>query len=155
MHYPERYDPIAFHEYLLANEEWRNCSCEGGEEELPEKLWLLLDPWRCARPGWMGLGTAWDSGSCPCPRQGWNLSIPNHSGVLWKYLGENGQGMLGSGSESSAALVKAVTNTIRANYKTEARVKFKDEEKKERRRSSELQCLFSQGAITCDRAQLS
>uniref|UniRef100_A0A8C0URH5 Thrombospondin type-1 domain-containing protein 7B-like n=1 Tax=Cyanistes caeruleus TaxID=156563 RepID=A0A8C0URH5_CYACU len=32
----------------------------------PEKLWLPLDPCKCARPGWMGLGAPWDSGRCPC-----------------------------------------------------------------------------------------
>lgn len=30
----------------------------------PEKLWLLY-PWKCARPGWMGLGAGWSSGRCP------------------------------------------------------------------------------------------
>uniref|UniRef100_A0A8C3E014 Uncharacterized protein n=1 Tax=Corvus moneduloides TaxID=1196302 RepID=A0A8C3E014_CORMO len=36
----------------------------------PEQLWLPLDPWQCPRPGWTGLGAAWDSGRCPCPWQG-------------------------------------------------------------------------------------
>ena len=30
----------------------------------PEQLWLPLDPWKCPRPGWTGLGTPWDSGRC-------------------------------------------------------------------------------------------
>lgn len=30
---------------------------------------LPLDPCKCPRPGWTGLGAAWDSGNCRC---GWN-----------------------------------------------------------------------------------
>lgn len=41
----------------------------------------------CPRPRWMGLGTTWGSGRCPCPWQGWEWrgfrapSIPNYSGI--------------------------------------------------------------------------
>jgi len=24
-------------------------------------------PWKCSRPGWMGLWATWSSGRCPCP----------------------------------------------------------------------------------------
>ena len=36
----------------------------------PEKMWLLLDPWKCPRPGWMELGELWDNGRCPWQRVG-------------------------------------------------------------------------------------
>ena len=58
----------------------------------PEQLWLPLDPWQCPRPGWSGLGAAWDKGRCPCPWQGWDWmgfkvpSNPNHSMILWLLL---------------------------------------------------------------------
>jgi len=30
-------------------------------------------PWKCTRPGWMGLWATWPCGRCPCPCQGgWN-----------------------------------------------------------------------------------
>ena len=46
----------------------------------PEQLGLPLDPWQCPRPGWtLGLGAAWDSGSCPCPWQGWGGMVLNAS----------------------------------------------------------------------------
>jgi len=35
----------------------------------PEKLWMP-PPWKCSRPGWMGLWATWSSGRCPCPWQG-------------------------------------------------------------------------------------
>jgi len=54
----------------------------------PEKLWLP-HPWKCSRPGWMGLGATWSSGRCPCLWQGgWSRMIfkvpsnPNHSMIL-------------------------------------------------------------------------
>jgi len=34
-----------------------------------EKLWMCL-PWKCPRPGWMGLWTTWCSGRCSCSWQG-------------------------------------------------------------------------------------
>ena len=38
----------------------------------PERLWMP-HPWKCLRPGWMGLWATWSSGGCPCPWQGgWN-----------------------------------------------------------------------------------
>ena len=38
----------------------------------PENLWMA-HPWKCSRPGWMGLWATWSSGGCPCPWQGvWN-----------------------------------------------------------------------------------
>jgi len=46
-------------------------------------------PWKCSRPGWMGLWATWSSWICPCSLQGgWNrwplkiLSNPNHSMIL-------------------------------------------------------------------------
>ncbi|NXY11822.1 PR40A factor, partial [Pteruthius melanotis] len=62
------------------------CS-RGGNPSLggcPEKLWLPLGLWKCPRPGWMGLGAAWDSGRCPCPWNGMDFKVfsnPNHSMV--------------------------------------------------------------------------
>ena len=46
-----------------------------------EQQWLPLDPWQCPRPGWTGLGAAWDSRRCPCPWQGWHwmiLKVPSN-----------------------------------------------------------------------------
>lgn len=31
----------------------------------PEKLYMP-HPWKCLRPGWLGLWAAWSSGGCPC-----------------------------------------------------------------------------------------
>lgn len=49
----------------------------------------MLHPWRCLRPGWMGLWATWSGGRRPCPWQrGWNQVIfkvpssPNHSLIL-------------------------------------------------------------------------
>lgn len=48
---------------------WHSCGADG-------KLWVP-HPWKCRRPGWMGLWAAWSSGICPCPWQGglsrWSL----------------------------------------------------------------------------------
>jgi len=36
-------------------------------------LWWMPLPWKCSRPGWMGLWETWSSGRCACPRRrGWN-----------------------------------------------------------------------------------
>ena len=55
----------------------------------PEKLWLP-PPWKCSRPGRMGLWATWSGGRCPCPWQGsWNYTVfkvpcnPNCSVILW------------------------------------------------------------------------
>lgn len=31
--------------------------------DFPEKLWM--NPWKCPRSGWMGIGKSWDRGRCP------------------------------------------------------------------------------------------
>ena len=39
---------------------------------LPREV-VDVPPWKCSRPGWMGLWATWSSGGCPCPQQGgWN-----------------------------------------------------------------------------------
>lgn len=56
---------------FLAKSLW-NCSrgmkgaCRSGIC-CPEK-WLPLEPWKCPRPVWTGLGAPRASGRCPCPR---------------------------------------------------------------------------------------
>ena len=72
---------------ILGRNSWLG-GWEQGGIELPEKLWLTLDPWQCPRPGWTGLGAAWDSGRCPCHGRGgagWDgiwASKPQHFGIL-------------------------------------------------------------------------
>jgi len=37
------------------------------------KARTLPPPWKCSRPGWMGLWATWSSGRCPCLWYGgWN-----------------------------------------------------------------------------------
>jgi len=52
-----------------------------------EKLWMP-HPWKCSRPGWMGLWATWSAERCPCSWQGfgtgWSLrSFPTQT-ILWK-----------------------------------------------------------------------
>ena len=57
-----------------------------------ERLWVL-HPWRCSRPGWMGLWAAWSSiryrGWWPCLwQEGWSFMIlgdPSSQVILWFY----------------------------------------------------------------------
>jgi len=56
-------------------------------------LMWVTPPWRCSRPGWMGLWATWSSGRCPCPWQrGWNRLIskvcsnPNCSMILCRRM---------------------------------------------------------------------
>ncbi|XP_054127132.1 coiled-coil domain-containing protein 78 [Melozone crissalis] len=57
--------------FVLGLDKGMSCSFTGRVGKgCPEQLWLPLDPWQCPRPGWAGLGAAWDSGRCPCPWHG-------------------------------------------------------------------------------------
>ncbi|RMC04680.1 hypothetical protein DUI87_17850 [Hirundo rustica rustica] len=71
----------------------------GAWHRLPEKLWLSLDPWKCPRPGWTGLGATWIVEGVPAYGRGWKemsfmiSSNPNrsvldveHCGVQYQYL---------------------------------------------------------------------
>ena len=61
----------------------------GGTKQVLEKLWLS-QPWKCSRPGWMGLGAKWSSGICPECGESWKKmsfkvpSNPTHPVSPWK-----------------------------------------------------------------------
>ena len=56
---------------------------------LPTGYPVDAPPWKCSRPGWMGLWATWSSGRCPCPQQGvgtrWSLRFLPTQTILWFY----------------------------------------------------------------------
>jgi len=48
---------------LLFNHTVTACNCYS----------MLIPPWKCSRPGWMGLWAAWSSGRCPCHGTRWSI----------------------------------------------------------------------------------